>query len=400
MKIQVKNNISWVGKIDWELRKFHGNEYTTNRGSSYNSYLVQEEKTFLIDTVWAPFSHEFVQNLQKEVDLKKIDFIVANHGEVDHSGALPELLALLPNIPVYCTNNAVKSLKGLYHKDWNLKTVKTGDSIDVGNGKKLIFIEMAMLHWPDSMACYLTGDNVLFSNDAFGQHYASEKMFNDLVNQSELYYEATKYYANILTPFSQLLTKKLQDIKALNLPIDIICPSHGIIWRKDPLQIVEQYTKWANNYQEDQITLVYDSMWDGTRKLAEHIAKGIFSISPSTTIKIFNVAMSDKNDVMTDIFKSKAILVGSATINRGVLTAVAGALDEIKGLGFKNKKAGAFGCYGWSGEAVKIISEKLKDAGFTVVDEGIRATWDPDETTLAAAFEYGKSFVEKIKQNL
>lgn len=174
MKKHVKNNIYWVGKVDWELQRFHGDEYSTNQGSSYNAYLIQEEKTVLIDTVWAPFAHEFVENLAKEIDLNKIDCIVVNHGEVDHSGALPALMERIPNTPIYCSANAIRSLKGQYHQDWNFNVMKTGDKLSLGNGKELIFVEMQMLHWPDSMAAFLTQDNVLFSNDAFGQHLASE----------------------------------------------------------------------------------------------------------------------------------------------------------------------------------------------------------------------------------
>jgi anaerobic nitric oxide reductase flavorubredoxin len=219
MKKQIKNNVDWVGKIDWELQKFHGNEYSTHKGSSYNSYLIREEKTVLIDTVWKPFAKEFVANLAKEIDLKKIDYIIANHAECDHSGALPELMALIPDTPIYCTENGVKSLKGHYHQNWNFCPVKTGDSLDIGKGKTLVFVEMKMLHWPDSMATYLTGENILFSNDAFGQHYASEYLFNDLVDQTELFNECIKYYANILTPFSALVQKKIHEVLDLKLPL-------------------------------------------------------------------------------------------------------------------------------------------------------------------------------------
>ncbi len=208
MNIKVKNNVYWVGKIDWELRRFHGNEYSTHHGSSYNSYLIREEKNVLIDTVWMPFAKEFIENLAKEIELNKIDYIITNHAEIDHSGALPELMKYIPDTPIYCTSNGTKSIKGHYHEDWNFKPVKTGDKLPLGNGKELIFVEMKMLHWPDSMACYQTEDNILFSNDAFGQHYASEYMFNDLVDQNELFNECIKYYANILTPFSSLLKRK------------------------------------------------------------------------------------------------------------------------------------------------------------------------------------------------
>jgi flavorubredoxin len=394
MKKHLKGNVYWVGKIDWELKKFHGEEYSTHKGSSYNSYVIQEEKTVLVDTVWLPFAKEYVDNLEAEGILDKLDAVVQNHGEVDHSGALPELLRRRPGLPVYCTANAVKSLKGQYHEDWNFKVVKTGDSLDLGNGKKLVFVEARMLHWPDSMFSYLAGEAILFSNDAFGQHYASELLFNDLVDQDELYDECIKYYANILTPFSPLVTAKINEVVGLNLPVDMIATSHGVIWRKDPLQIVAKYAEWAKDYKEDRITIIYDSMWGGTRKLAEGIAMGIVEASPSTDVRLHNVGKSDKNDAITDVFRSRAILVGSPTIGQGILSAVAGILEEIKGLKFKGKKAGVFGCYGWSGEGNKVLAENLKAGGFELVGEGLKNQWNPDDAGFAAAVEFGKKIAK------
>jgi len=396
MALPIKGNVSWVGKIDWELRKFHGDEYSTHRGSTYNSYLIEEEKVALIDTVWAPFANEYVENLAKRIDLTKIDYVIANHAEIDHSGALPELMERIPAAPLYCTANGVKSLKGHYHKDWNFHPVKTGDRLSLGK-KELIFVEAPMLHWPDSMFCYLTGDNILFSNDAFGQHYASESMFNDLVDQAELMAECIKYYANILTPFSELVTKKIQEVLAFNLPVDVICTSHGVVWRSNPVQIVQQYLKWADAYQENQITLVYDTMWNGTRIMAEKIAAGIGEADPKATLKLYNLAKSDRNDVMTEIFRSRAVVVGSPTINRTVLTSIAGLLEEMKGLKFRKKKAAAFGCYGWSGESVKLIAGQLAAAGFEVVDDGIRSLWNPDAEAIDACVAYGKKLAGLLK---
>jgi len=396
MAFKIKDNITWVGKIDWELRKFHGEELSTHRGSSYNSYVIQDAKTVLIDTVWGPFDQEFVEHLRQVIDLKKIDYIIANHGEPDHSGSLAALLREIPGTPVYCTANAVKSLKGQYHQDWNFQVVKTGDKLNIG-AKDLVFIEAPMLHWPDSMFCYLTGDNILFSNDAFGQHFASELMYNDLVDQCELFQEAIKYYANILTPFSMLVDKKIKEVVGLNLPVAMICPSHGIMWRKDPLQIVNKYVQWAGNYQENQITIAYDSMWNGTRKMAEAIAEGIKSADSTVAVKLCQCARSDKSDILTEIFKSKALLVGSPTVNRGILSAVGGVLEEVKGLGFKNKKAAAFGTYGWSGESVKIITEKLKESGFEIVHDGLRASWNPDQQAIQGCIALGKEVAEKLR---
>ena len=395
MNRHIKNNVYWVGKVDWELRKFHGDEYSTHKGSSYNSYLVKEEKTVLIDTIWKPYSKEFVENLKREIDLKKIDYIIANHGEVDHSGSLPDLMREIPDTPIYCTAAGVKSLKGQYHSDWNFKVVKTGDKLSLGS-KELIFVEAPMLHWPDSMMCYLTGDNILFSNDAFGQHYATEALFNDLVDQSELAVECMKYYANILTPFSPMVTKKINEVLSFNLSVDYICTSHGVIWRKDPAQIIKKYLEWADNYQENQITVIYDSMWENTRKMAEYIVEGIKQSGSDVTVKVSNLAMSDKNDVILDIFKSRAVLIGSSTINNGILTSIAGLLEEMKGMKFKNKKASSFGSYGWSGESVKIMNEQLKSAGFELTGEGIRAMWTPDGEAEKACIEFGKNFIQSI----
>lgn len=394
MKKQVKNNVYWVGKVDWELQKFHGDEYSTHKGSTYNSYLIQEEKTVLIDTVWAPFAEEFVENLAKEIDLQKIDCIIANHGEIDHSGALPALMKHIPNKPIYCTANAVKSLKGQYHQDWNFQVVKTGDKIDIGNGKELIFVEMTMLHWPDSMATYMTQDNILFSNDAFGQHLATEKLFNDKVDQCDLFNEAIKYFANILTPFNAMLRKKLDEVIALNLPIEMIATSHGVIWRDNPIQIVEKYVQWANDYQENQISIIYDTMWNNTKMLAEKIAEGISLADPDVVVKVHNLAKSDENDLITEVFKSKTVIIGSPTISNSILHSVAGFIHLMKELKFKGKKAAAFGCYGWSGESVKVINEFMANAGFEVVSEGYKNQWTPDVEAQKGAVEFGKSIAK------
>jgi flavorubredoxin len=395
MKKLVKNNVNWVGIIDWELESFHGSDYSINHGSSQNAYLIQEEKTVLIDTVWKPHSTEFVDNLEKEIDLNKIDFIVANHGEVDHSGSLPALLEKIPGTPIYCTANGVKSLTGQYHHpEWNYQVVKTGDSIDIGNGKSLVFVEMKMLHWPDSMATYLTGDNILFSNDAFGQHFAVEELFSDKADKCRLWEEALKYYANILTPFSPLVKKKIEEIQGLNIPIDIIATSHGAIWRENALQIVEKYYEWSQDYQEDQITVVYDTMWDGTKQLAHKISAEIAEVSPQTRVKIYNISKSDKNDIMTEIFKSKAIALGSPTVGNNILSSVGGWLDFLKELKFKGKKAAVFGCYGWSGEGTKVLREKLTDAGFSVVEAEAKCNWNPREEDFEKAAGIAKALCE------
>ncbi|WP_076414386.1 anaerobic nitric oxide reductase flavorubredoxin [Shewanella sp. UCD-KL12] len=390
MAIKVKNNIEWVGQRDWEVRDFHGTEYKTERGTSYNSYLIREEKTVLIDTVDHKFSHEFVQNLELEIDLKQIDYIVINHAEEDHAGALTALLAKIPGTPIYCTENAIDSITGHHHHpEWNFNIVKTGDSLELGNGKQLIFIETPMLHWPDSMMTYMTEDAVLFSNDAFGQHYCDERLFNDEVDQTELMDQCLRYYANILTPFSPLVTAKIQEVLSFNLPVDMIATAHGVVWREDATQIIHKYLEWADQYQEDRITIFYDSMSNNTRMMADAIAQGIYDVDPGVAVKIFNVSRHDKNEILTSLFRSKGVLVGSSTMNNVMMPKVAGMLEEITGLRFKDKKAGAFGSFGWNGGAVDRIHARLTDAGFETVF-GLKAKWKPDGKALLACREHGK----------
>lgn len=396
MAKQITDNVKWVGKIDWELTRFHGDEYSTNRGSSYNSYLVRDRKTALIDTVWRPYDHEFVSRLKKEINLHDIDYIIMNHNEIDHSGALPELMREIPDTPIYCTKKGEAIIRGHYHQDWNFVNVKTGDTLSLGD-TTITFVEMTMIHWPDSMMSYWNGDGgILFSNDAFGQHFASESLFNDTVNHSELIYEAEKYFANIINPYSALVSKKLQQIKAMNLSIKMICPSHGVIWKENPVQIIDRYTLWSDAYQENRITIAYDTMWQSTRLMAQAIAEGIEEIAPDTQIKLFNIAREDKNDVLTEIWRSKAFLLGSPTINNGYSYAMAGILEMIAGLRLKNKKAAAFGSYGWSGEAVRMIGEHLTKAGIELTDQGISLLWIPNDELIEKCREYGRNFARSL----
>ncbi len=395
MSIHVKNNIHWVGQRDWEVQNFHGTEYKITRGTSYNSYLIREEKTVLIDTVDHRFSQQFIQNLEMEIDLNEIDYIVINHAEEDHAGALGALLAKIPNTPIYCTENAIDSIIGHHHQpDWNFNVVRTGDSIDLGNGKALVFVESPMLHWPDSMMTYMTGDAVLFSNDAFGQHYCDEHLFNDEVDQVELYEQCLRYYANILTPFSALVTAKIKEVLSLELPVDMIATAHGIVWRDNPTQIIHQYLEWADNYQEDRITLFYDSMSNNTRMMADGIAQGIHDIDPNVAVKVFNVSLHDKNEILSSVFRSKGILVGSSTMNNVMMPKVAGMLEEITGMRFKNKKAAAFGSYGWNGGAVDRIHTRLMDCGFeTAISK--KTKWRPDGKAMQECREYGRQIARE-----
>lgn len=384
MRKAVKGNVSWIGYMDWELTKFHGEDFELHHGSSQNAYLIEEEKTVLIDTVWVPHRFDFLENLKNEIDLSKIDCIVAHHGECDHSGALVTIMEEIPGTPIYCTANAVKSIEGQYGKrGWDFHVVKTGDTLDVGNGKQLRFIEMPMLHWPDSLASFLTGDNILFSMDAFGQHIAVEELFADRADQGLLWHEALKYYVNILNPFSKNCARKLKEIADMDLPIEMIAPSHGCIWRENPMQIVEKYAEWANAPKGDKVTVCYGTMWNGDEQLAHAIADEISRVSPSTIVKVHNIETADKNEAMVDVFESKAIAVGSPTVLRDVLSGVSGWLTFLKSLAFKDKSAAAFGCYGWSGESPKILQERLRDAGFNVSENALAVNWNAHEEEFA-----------------
>lgn len=398
MSYKINDAVTWMGKIHWDFGQVFGKKLSTRVGTTYNSYLIRDEKNILIDTVWRPLGKEFVSELKKEINLNSIDYIVITHGEVDHSGGLAELMEEIPDTPIYCTAAAVSSLKGHFHKDWNFIEVKTGDELAIGE-RKLVFYEAKMLHWPDSMFVYMTKDNILFSTDVFGQNYAVDEslLFDDCVDEEELYQRALKVYVNIFAPFSPIVKKNIQELIKLNLDIKTICPSHGVVWRKKPEYIIEKYREWSDNYFENQVTIVYDTMRGGTEKMAQFIAEGIRQASPGTVIKLCYLGDMDNTDILTEIFKSKAVLIGSPTMNNGIFPSIAGLLELIKGSKLKNKKYAAFGCYGWSGESVNQINECLIRNNLEVINEGIREKWNPSQDALARCIEYGRDFLKENK---
>jgi flavorubredoxin len=395
MVVKLKEGVYWVGVTDWAIRNFHGHELSTHRGSTYNAYLIMDKKIVLIDTVWGPFAEQLVENIRELVDPAKIDIVVANHSETDHAGALPVIMRHAPNAEVVVSKNGLTSVQGHFHENWKFRKVSTGDKINIGTND-LVFVEAPMLHWPDSMFTYLTGHNILMPNDAFGQHYATGFRFNDEVDQEELYEEALKYYANILTPFSDRVIKKIDEVIALKLPVDMIAPSHGIIWRKDPLQIAMKYKEWAAQAPEPRAVILYDTMWDGTKHMAEAIGDGL--AEAGVDYKIFNLAVSDRNDVLVEVFRARTILVGSPTINNGPLPTIMPVLTDIKGLKFKNKVGAAFGSYGWSGEAVKAIEEHLAASGIHIIRDGIKFKWQPRPEELDACRAFGSEIGEVTKK--
>lgn len=394
MVTELAKDVYWVGVVDWELRRFHGYELSTHRGSTYNSYLIVDKEVVLVDTVWTPFQDQLIENIRQVIDPAKITMVVANHSEVDHSGALPAVMRHAPQATVVVSRNGMESIPGHFHQQWNFRAVKTGDTIPIGQNK-LLFIEIPMLHWPDSMMTYLTGHNILMPNDAFGQHYATAFRFNDEVNQEELYEEALKYYVNILTPFSNLVIKKIEEFLALNLPVSMIAPSHGVIWRKDPTQIVKKYLEWAVQKPDPTAVVVYDTMWNGTRRMAEAVGQGL--AQGGVQHKLFHAAASDRNDVLTEIFKAKALIIGSPTMNKGPLPSITPLLEEIHGLRFQNKIGAAFGSYGWSGESVKLIEEHLQKSNITLVCPGVKCKWQPTASDLDACRQLGRQVAAAIK---
>ncbi len=394
MVVELKEGVYWVGYVDWNIKKFHGHEYSTHRGTTYNCYLIVDEKVALVDTVWSPYSRQMIENIEKIIDIKKIDYVIANHAEVDHSGGLPELMKLIPDATVVVSEKGNESIFKHHQKRWKFKVVKTGDSISLGKNS-LVFVSAPMLHWPDSMFTYLTGKNILMPNDAFGMHYASSGRFNDEVDMIEVYQEAIKFYANILTPFSDLVIKKIEEFKKLNIPVDIIAPSHGIIWRKDPLQIVNKYYEWATQKNDGSVVIIYDTMWNATEKMAMAISEGL--AKEGARFKMFNMAVCDRNDVLTELFKSKGIIIGSPTLNNGLLPTIMPILEDLKGLKFKNKVGAAFGSYGWSGENVKLIEENFEKARIKKLQEGIKFKWQPAKEELERCVEFGRNFAKGLK---
>ena len=393
--VQVSKNIYWHGYKHWSLRSFHGNELSTHRASTYNSYSVQDKKTVIVDTVWDPFKEEYVEGIGREIGFANVDMVVINHIEPDHGGSLGLLMERLPaGTPIYCTGNCERAIRRyFYNPDWRIVPVKTGDSVNIGE-YDLVFVEMRMLHWPDSMMTYVRGAGTVFSNDAFGQHYCTSGYFNDTVDECEIYQEALKYFANILAPFAPLVTKKVAEIEAMGLDIDVIAPSHGVIWRKDAMQIIRKYAEWANEYTDGFVVVTYDCFYRATMQMAEAVARGLEG--KGVPYKLYHCAATDMSDLITDMFCASGVVVGSSTINNTVHRTTAALLDEIKGHKLRGKVGAAFGSYGWSGEAPKIVQDSLRDAGFEIVGEPLRALFAPSEADLDICAALGRQVADAV----
>jgi len=374
-----------VGVIDWNIRDFHG--YSTDQGTSYNAYLIVDEKVALIDTVKAPFADQLIDNISQIIDPRKIDVVVSNHTEMDHSGALPRIMQRVgEDKPLYCSKMGARNLAQHFPQAWNYHPVKEGEDLSLGK-RTLSFIETRMIHWPDSMFTYLKEDHILFSSDGFGQHYASFDKFDDQASP-ELMTQAKKYFANILLLYAPRILKLVEKVVASGIQIDMICPDHGVIWRQDPGKIIGAYLQWSRQEAEKKAVVVYDTMWKSTETMANAIAEGISSTG--VRVKPIHIRSSHRSDIMTDVLDAAAVVVGSPTLNNQMFPTVADLLVYMKGLKPANKIGGAFGSYGWSGEAVKLVAAELAAMKFTMVQGGPRLQYVPDNGGIEACVEYGK----------
>lgn len=395
MSNELRNGIHWVGAQEWSLRHFHGHELSIFRGTSYNAYLIKDDDAIvLIDSVKSAHAAEFIAEVEKLVPIEKITHFVVNHAEPDHAGTLPLMLARNPKATIVCSKGGSISIGRFHPGNWNLKVVKTGDELKLGK-RSLRFFEAQMLHWPDSMFSYCPEERILFSNDAFGQHFAASRRYADESDAAEVWQEATKYFANILTPFSGQIIRKINEFTALQWPIDMICPSHGVIWRKNPLEIVEKYLEWSSGKADLGAVIIFDTIWHGTEKMARAIGRGLEA--EGVPYKIFNCGAADFNDVMTEILKVRGLLVGCPTLNNNLMPTLAPFLESIRGLRFLNKLGAAFGTFGWSGEGCKRIEETLTASQVKIAQPSLKVQFAPHPEDITKCEEFGRAFANHLK---
>ncbi|MCX7703327.1 MAG: flavodoxin domain-containing protein [Planctomycetota bacterium] len=391
--VKITDKVYWVGAIDWGIRDFHG--YLTTRGTTYNAYLVLADKVTLVDTVKKPFFCEMMERIKSVIEPQKIAYIVSNHSEIDHSGALTDAISVVKPEKVFASVNGVENLRAHFHEDLNLVAVKDGEKLNLGDAN-ILFVETKMLHWPDSMASYLIEEKVLFSQDGFGMHLATGERFADEISEEILCYEATKYYANILLPFSSLILRLIERIKSLGIEIRILAPDHGPIWRKEIDKIVGWYASFAEQKRARKAVVVYDTMWGSTARMGSAICEGL--ISCGVSVKQMSLKSCHRSDVVTELLDAGAIAVGSPTLNNGVFPTVADLLTYIKGLKMKNLLGVAFGSYGWSGEALKILNESLSQAGILLVSDGVKVRFVPGEGALKECYSLGVLVGENLRR--
>jgi len=391
--VKLAEGVYWVGAVDWDTRFFHGHTFSTHHGTTYNAYLVIDEKVTLVDTVFPPFAEEMFERIKQIIDPQKIDYVVANHVEMDHSGSLPKILSLAPKAKLICNVRCKEGLLKHYFTNWDFQLVKTGDKLSLGK-RTLSFLETPMLHWPDSMWTYLIEDEILLCNDAFGQHHASSERFDDEIDECIIMQEAAKYYANILMPFGSIAVKKIGETQKLGWKIRMAAPAHGLIW-KNPQRIIDAYFHWEKGEAKDRVVIAFDSMYGATEKMALAIAEGIKK--EKVEVDIYKLPISDKHDAIAEVLEAKGLLVGSSTVNNDYLPDIPAFLVNLRGLKPKNKIGGAFGSFGWSGGAVKNIETMLQEMKIEIFEPGISLKYWPDEEELNKCFEFGRRFAQRIK---
>lgn len=389
--IEIAKGVYDVGVHDWNISDFHG--YSTPFGTSYNAFLIVDEKIVLIDTVKAEFTDELLYNIAKVVDLKKVDFVISNHTEMDHSGSLARLMHRIgQDKPVYCSKMGLKSLSRHFRQKLNYQAVENGQEMSIGQ-RTLSFLETRMVHWPDNMFTYLKEQKILFSSDGFGQHYAGHEKFDDEIGEAIMPH-AKKYFANILMLYAPLILKLVEKVTDMGLEIDMICPDHGVYWREDPLKIIDAYVRWSNQETENKAIVLYDTMWHSTEMMANQIAAGISA--EGVDVRPMYLRKWHRSDIMTEVLDAKAVVIGSPTLNNGLFPTLADILTYMKGLKPKNKIGAAFGSYGWSGEAVKIIEKELTAMKFDVIEPGIRVKYVPESENLDACYAFGQKIGKAI----
>jgi flavorubredoxin len=389
MSTSLGNNIDWVGYIDWTIRDFHS--YDTERGATYNAYLVRDEKTALIDTVKAPYADGLLRNITVLCPLEKIDYLVCNHAEPDHSGSLPQVLAAAPQAVLVCDKKCAEILAENYDTSaWKMTIVASGDAVSLGR-RTLQFIETPMVHWPESMFTYVAEEKLLFSMDAFGQHYASAERFDDQSPLDVVMDEAKTYYANIIMPYGKSAKACLERIG--DLAIETIAPSHGVIWRKHVKQILDAYRRWMVCTPEPKVLVIYDSMWDSTGEMARAILDG--AAQSGATAKLLHLRRTNLTRLASEVLDAAGVAFGSSTLNRTMMPAAAAALCYLEGLNPRGKLCFAFGSYGWGKGGAEDVNEGLKRIGWEIVCEPIRAKYRPTAEVLDACRRAGKMLGEK-----
>jgi flavorubredoxin len=384
--VQIAPGVYSVGVRDWNVRDFHG--YSTDLGTTYNAFLVLDEKIALIDTVKKEFSDQLIDNIARIVDPRKIDVVISNHTEFDHSGSLARVMHRVgEDKPLYCSKMGAKNLARHFPQKWNYQAVGSGEELKLGR-RTLAFLETRMIHWPDSMFSYLKEDGILFSSDGFGQHYAGPESFDDEIGD-RIMVHAKKYFANILLLYATHIDKLIRQVADMKLDLRMICPDHGVIWRRDPGRIVKAYLDWCRQEPGKKAVVIYDTMWHSTEKMAEAIHAGI--TAEGVSAKPMNLRTWHRSEVMTEVFDARAVVVGSPTLNNGMFPTVADFLCYLKGLKPKNKIGAAFGSYGWSGEAVKLVENELTEMKIELVQPGLRTQFVPEKQTLDVCHEFGRT---------